>query len=423
LRDCRRRRSLQNLARTAAGVALLLLTNTGRLAAQPSSPPPVITRWNNGLNILSPDGDNELQLGALIQVDGRFAPEDPLHQVEDTFLVRRLRPIIQGRLARYFEFRLMPDFGNGATVLYDAYIDVRFSKSLRVRLGKDKTPVGLEQLYSDYALLFPERTLASNLVPNRDVGVQIQGDTGAVFSYIGGVFNGVPDGGANGDVDNGPGKDLAGRVTVRPFANTAVSAGRGAGVAVGATSGTESGTLPVYRSTGQQIFFAYAPGAVADGSRTRVSPAAFYYYKSLGAFSEYARTTQDVRGTKTSAEITNRAWEVTGSLVLTGEAASERGVVPTQPFDPAQHHWGAFQVIARHSHLTVDPAVFANGLGASGASATATATGVGLAMYATSTVKFVITYERTVFDNSPAAARPPEHAIVFRAQLNLQPAL
>ena len=83
-------------------------------------------------------------------------------------------------------------------MLYDAYIDVRFSPTFRVRIGKDKTPVGLEQLYADYALLFPERTLASNLVPNRDVGVQAQGEVAGVLTYVGGVFNGVPDG-ANGD--------------------------------------------------------------------------------------------------------------------------------------------------------------------------------------------------------------------------------
>ena len=120
------------------------------------------------------------QLGGLVQLDGRFAPDDPLHQVEDEFVMRRVRTILQGRLAKYFEFRVMPDFGNGTTVLYDAYIDVRFSQTFRVRLGKDKTPVGLEQLYSDYALLFPERSLASNLVPNRDVGVQAQGEVAGV---------------------------------------------------------------------------------------------------------------------------------------------------------------------------------------------------------------------------------------------------
>jgi hypothetical protein len=70
----------------------------------------------------------------------------------------------------------------------------------------------------------------------------------------------------------------------------------------------------------------------------------------------------------------------------------------------------------------VDPAVFANGLAAEGASAAASATGLGIAMYANTAVKFVLTYERTVFDDR-SAARPPEHAIVFRAQFNLQPSL
>jgi phosphate-selective porin OprO/OprP len=285
----------------------------------------------------------------------------------------------------------------------------------------DKTPVGLQQRLR-YALLFPERSLASNLVPNRDVGVQVQGRLGGVLSYIGGIFNGVPDA-ANGDVDSGAGKDLAGRVTVRPFARTNAAALREAGVAVGATSGTEAGALPVYRSTAQQVFFAYAAGASANGDRTRVSPSAFYYYGPIGTFAEYARTTQAVQGLHSSQTPTNTAWEVTGACVLTGEAASERGVVPSQPFDPTQRHFGAVQLMARYSHLDVDPAVFANGLASAGASQTASAAGVGVALYANQAVKFVLTFERTVFDDNRAGSRPPEHAIVFRAQLNLQPSL
>jgi phosphate-selective porin OprO/OprP len=345
-----------------------------------------------------------------------------LHQVEDEFVMRRVRLIAQGRIAKYFEFRLMPDFGNGATVLYDAYIDMRLSSTFRVRFGKDKTPLGLEQLYADYALLFPERTLASNLVPNRDVGVQAQGEVAGVLTYVGGLFNGVPDG-SSGDLDSGAGKDLAGRLSARPFRRAKAAVLRGAGVAIGATSGPRAGALPVYRTTAQQPFFSYAAGAVADGDRTRVSPSAFFYYKSIGAFTEYARTRQSVRGAQTSADVTNTAWEVTGSVVLTGEAASERGVVPSQPFDPALRHWGALQLMARHSHLAVDPTVFVNGLAAAGASQAASATGVGVAMYATREVKFVVTFERTVFDHQPAVSRPPEHAIVFRAQFNLQPSL
>src|SRR3990170_657990 len=43
-------------------------------------------------------------------------------------------------------------------------------------LGKDKTPIGHELLIGDAYLLFPERALASSLVPNRDIGVAVQGD-------------------------------------------------------------------------------------------------------------------------------------------------------------------------------------------------------------------------------------------------------
>jgi phosphate-selective porin OprO/OprP len=382
----------------------------------------VAVKWNNGLDISTADGANDFQIGTLIELDGRFGLDDPLHEVNDTFVMRRVRPIFQGRVAKHFEFRVMPDFGNGQTVLFDAYFDVRFSKTFRVRFGKDKTPLGLEQLYSDYTLLLPERTLVTNLVPNRDVGVQVQGDVAGVLSYVGGVFNGIPDG-TNGDLDNDTHKDLAGRLTARPFNRTKTPALRGLGVAIGATSGRESGPLPSYRSTAQQTFFSYASGAIADGPRTRVSPSAFYYYKSVGAFAEYAHNSQTVRGTAAAADLTHTAWEVTGSYVLTGEPTSDRGVLPAKPFDPALHHWGAVQIVARHSRLNLDPAAFATGLATPGSSRTASATGVSALLYANAYVKYVLSFERTVFDDNPQGQRPPEHALVFRLQLNLQPNL
>jgi hypothetical protein len=109
--------------------------------------------------------------------------------------------------------------------------------------------------------------------------------------------------------------------------------------------------------------------------------------------------------------------------VITGEAAGERGVNPKRPFDPAQRHWGALQIVVRHSRLAVDPLAFANGFAAANTSRTASATGVGASLYASSYVKYVLTFERTVFDDNANASRTPEHAIVFRLQLNLQPSL
>jgi hypothetical protein len=84
---------------------------------------------------------------------------------------------------------------------------------------------------------------------------------------------------------------------------------------------------------------------------------------------------------------------------------------------------GALQLIVRHSRLVVDPLAFADGFPGANASRTASATGIGASLYANSYVKYVLTFERTVFDDNPHARRLPEPAIVFRLQLNLQPSL
>lgn len=408
--------------RHVAAALAFLLARAAHVHAQAAASP-LVVKWNNGLDIGTADGTNDFQIGSLIELDGRFGLDDPLHAVSDTFVMRRVRPILQGRAMKYFEFRVMPDFGNGQTVLFDAYFDVRFSRTFRLRVGKDKTPVGLEQLYSDYTLLLPERTLVTNLVPNRDLGIQAQGDAfGGVVSYIAGVFNGIPDF-ANGDIDQDTHKDVAGRVTVRPFLKTASPALRVFGVAVGSTHGNQAGLLPSYRTTAQETFFSYAATATADGMRTRVSPAAFYYYKAFGAFAEYAHNTQAVRGPAGVADLTHTAWEVTASYVLTGEPTSDRGVIPAKPFDPAEHHWGAIQIVARHSRINLDPTAFTAGLASAASSHTASATGVAALLYANPYVKYVLSFERTVFDDDSHGRRPPEHALVFRLQLNLQPNL
>jgi hypothetical protein len=43
--------------------------------------------------------------------------------------------------------------------------------------------------------------------------------------------------------------------------------------------------------------------------------------------------------------------------------------------------------------------------------------------YLNQTVKYVFSFERTVFDDDPRGKRLPEHAFIVRLQFNLQPAL
>ena len=404
------------------GSTAILAMTAAVAAAQTSAatqPPaaPFTAGWQDGFVLQTPNGDNRLVLGLTAQADGRFSLDDPL-PITNTFTIRKARPTLSGRVAKYFDFKVMPDFGNGTATLLDAYFDIRFSSKFRVRSGKDKTPVGYELLQGDPYLLFPERTLASSLVPNRDVGFQVQGDLSPRLFYAGGVFNGVPDGSSSTtDVDANNAKDVAGRIVWQPFRSTKTPAGalNGLGFQIGGSTGSQAGTLPSFRTSVGQTYFSYAPGAAASGHRHRITPAAFYYYKSFGGFVEYVRSTQEVSRSNSSYDVTNNGWGVTGSYVLTGEAASERGVRPGRAFDPSTGKWGALQLAARYSRLTVDPLAFTSGLAAATASRKASAFTVAANWYPAAFIKYYATFERTSFDGG--ASRPTENVILFRTQV------
>ncbi len=380
--------------------------------------PPVTAGWQDGFILQSPSGENRLLLGLTAQVDARFPSDNGLPN-PSTFAIRKARPTFSGRIAKYFDFKVMPDFGGGTAVLQDAYFDVRMSPKFRLRSGKDKTPIGYEILQGDAYLLFPERTLASSLVPNRDIGFQGQGDVSPHLSYAGGVFNGVPDGtSSTADVDTNGSKDAAGRVVWQPFRSTATPAGalNGLGFHLGGSAGKQLGPLPSFRTLAGLTYFSYGIGAVASGTRERITPAVFYYYKSFGGFAEYVRSAQDVLRSGVTSRIANQGWEVTGSYVVTGEAASDRGVRPHHNLDPENGHWGAFQLAARYSELHVDPEAFTTGLASATSNQRAAAWTIAANWYPNTFIKYYATYERTSLEGGVVRARQ-ENVLLFRAQL------
>jgi phosphate-selective porin OprO/OprP len=314
----------------------------------------------------------------------------------------------------------MPDFGSGGSVLEDAYVDIRFSPKFRVRSGKDKTPIGYELMIGDAYVLFPERSLASSLVPNRDVGVQLQGDLAANrVSYAAGLFNGIPDGASSAsDLDTSSEKDLVGRIVLNPFLSKA-SPDRpigGLGFQLAGSTGGQLGPLPTFRTSAQQAYFSYTSGAAASGTRSRVTPAVFYYYKAFGGYAEYVRSAQPVTRNGVETKVSNHAWEATASYLLTGEAASAGIVRPKSTFDPASGHWGAVQLLARYAMLAVDPDAFIAGLAAVGSSRQAKSVAIGANWYPNAYIKVYGTFERTMFDGGTAGV-PAQNVITFRTQL------
>jgi phosphate-selective porin OprO/OprP len=321
-------------------------------------------------------------------------------------------------------------------------VNYRYSPELQFQAGKFKTPIGLEQLQSDVNISFNERSLVTDLVPNRDLGFALHGDLwdGAV-NYWAGIFNGVGDArnSNNTDFENNP--EFDGRLFVLPFKGTKLTALQKLGIGVSGGYGTMSttntlglpnttgGSAPGYATDGQQQFFAYTNGVFATGKHWRLSPQAYYYYGPFSLLGEYAISDQEVRrtvGANTfSADLQNTAWEISGGWVLTGEDASFNGVTPRRPFDPRNGGWGAWQLVARYAELNIDSAafpVFAN----PGASASAAqAWSVGLNWYLNRNVRVNASYSHTTFTGGGAAGtsapasvtQHPEDVFFTRIQL------
>jgi phosphate-selective porin OprO/OprP len=160
-------------AQTPATAAAAPQAATPATPAPPVQASPFTAGWRDGFFVQSAGGDFRLQIGLLIHADGRFALDDEAEAVTDTFLIRRLRPNFRVRLHDRFDLYFNPELAGGTLVVQDAYVDTRFSDAFRLRLGKSKTPFGLERLQSSSGLLFFERGLPTSLVPNRDVGIQV----------------------------------------------------------------------------------------------------------------------------------------------------------------------------------------------------------------------------------------------------------
>jgi phosphate-selective porin OprO/OprP len=380
----------------------------------------------DGFSLKSADGKYTLRFRGYIQSDGRFYPSNDAVPAVDNLLIRRARPILEAAVGRYFEFRLMPDFGGTSPAIFDAYWDGRFVPEFTVRAGKFKPPVGLERLQSATDILFAERGLPTNLVPSRDIGLQVAGDISeGLFAYQIGVFNGVPDL-ANGGDDLSNAKDFAGRVFIQPFK---VGSFRPLGFGIAGSTGFESGSitasgLPSYRTPGQQTLFRYnsstttpATNVFANGKRTRISPQGYFYTGPLGLLGEYVISKNEVTRAGATAELEHTAWQAEGSFFLTGEKNSFRSPTPKKPFDLKEGGLGAVELLARYGELTLDEASFPVYATLTSSVQKAKAWGVGVNWHFTRAVKVGVNYERTTFTGGAATGdREPENAVITRFQ-------
>ncbi|MGA9778153.1 MAG: porin [Limisphaerales bacterium] len=380
----------------------------------------------SGFTLSSADTNFAISLHGQLQLDSRTFFADH-NIVNDSFLLRRARPIITGTVFRDFDFNFTPDFGGNTVQILDAYLNYRYNPELQLEAGKFKSPVGLEQLQSDAFLLFNERSLVTDLVPNRDLGVELHGDLfGGAASYAAGIFNGAPDYNGttvNSDSDND--KAFAGRLFFQPWKTADVDWLQGLGFGVGGSYESDrngaAGLTPGYTTDGQQKIFTYSAGVIANGQHWRVSPQGYYYYGPLGILGEYVISDQDVKNGAALADLQNKAWEVSASWVLTGEDASYNGVTPRHPFNLHAGGWGAWQVVGRYEELNVDQSAFPTFASSTASASSAHAWSAGLNWYLNRNIRLNASFSHTMFSGytgtTPAVPAQAENVFFTRIQL------
>jgi len=404
-------------------------------AAAEAKKQPKITVGDGKIEVASADGANSLRLRGLVQADARFYLDDA-NAAQDGFVLRRARLIFEGKFADRFSYVVQPEFAGSSVSILDANLNLAVAPEFNVLAGRFKTPVGLEQLQSDSVAFFNERSVATNLAPNRDVGLQLNGLVADNrLSYQVAVTNGVIDGGnsPSDSLNNEGDLTLSGRLFATPFINDKDSALKGLGFGIAGATGNYQGSiagttattlLNSYRTDGQQTFFKYrssstaptlANTALADGTSYVVSPQLYYYRGPLGLLAEYFYTGSDVSigsgATTNSRTLHNTAYNLSVGYVLTGEDSGFKGVVPKTAFNPSAGTWGAFEVVARFARLDVDDDAFFDPAGAAisladrNASASQVTTyGLGLNWYLSKSVRINTNIFQNNFKLAPGAA-------------------
>ena len=279
----------------------------------------------------------------------------------DTFLIRRARLIVEGKLERYFDWRIEGDFSDTtSTILRDFYMRVHRFDELLLTFGQVRVPISQEEIRQDAVQDFVERSLVNGLVPSRSPGIMASGVIGkGVFEYQVGAFNGK----GLLALNNNSTPEGALRLRFAPWKNSKGFWTRGIAFGGAYTQGQSVGGTSVRGQTESRSFTFFTPDTVngqinrANGEFTwMLGPAAFR--------TEYVQTSQEREnlgpGGTTLPGVVAKGSMAVFTYLLTGETKPESGaVVPRNNLFGEQNGkpgFGAWELKVRYSNLQISDA-------------------------------------------------------------------
>lgn len=334
-------------------LACLLIASVGwsQAPAIPSPTADPTSGYDHGFFLRSADGQHELRMAGLLQVQGRFFEAGLPDRVSD-FYLRRMRLEFVGTLHQNFRFKFEPNFNENGVQLNEAWIGLQDPGSdLRIILGRMKEPFSLEELSSLRRLDFVEKSLLGQFVPAEDHGITIFDKAfDQTLEWGLAYYNGSGGNDLNSD------KDVAGRVVLHPGADFQFG--------VAATHGRarqDIGGKPIRTETRVPIA-EFSKGAMLDGPMTRLGAESAWFRGPFSMKAEYMHIEQDMNGSG-SGSISFDGFYVACTYLLTGERKSWRSVEPRTPYDPRTGSGtGAWELAARFSQLELDDDLVSLGL-------------------------------------------------------------
>ena len=174
----------------ASGAAMAEAPSPKRGAGQPNGE--TLTIDDKGITLTFPEDVAKLRIGGKLQLDfgasGIRQPGFP-EPFPENVAVRRAWIESYLTLAKTFAFAFQYDFADPERPINDAAAAYKGFADTLLTVGNMKEPFSLDQLISDNATLFTERSLADAFAPARNVGFAL-GRHGEDWTLVASVFGG-----------------------------------------------------------------------------------------------------------------------------------------------------------------------------------------------------------------------------------------
>jgi phosphate-selective porin len=345
-------------------------------ASQPPPPPPPATAGWNGEHFFLRSTDGNFLLMPTGYLIGQYAVYgNQFGAPPDSFAIRTARFGFEGSYGKQLEYVFTAEAASStATVLRDAYLDIKPWTPLRLMLGQFKVPFSIEVGTADTAVDFATRSIVTVLYPDaggsfRAPGLDAHGQLvdGSIEYWVG-VFNGQ--GLLASGTTNEP--EVVGRVRVSPWKNADNVWLSGIGLG-GSYEHSRSKGL-----AGEQSFsglmndntYTFFPQFHINGNVNRYNGFLSWLTGPLGVRAEYTHLQMDREdiGSLTPGGIAflsqpavvGEGYYVSAIYFLTGETEAFNALPrvrhpvlgPASPGESGAPGWGAWAVKVRYARLS-----------------------------------------------------------------------